>query len=229
MRCIIIEDEKPAQRLLINYIEKHEKTEVLAVYNDPTEVDYAALDTCDIVFLDIKLPQVSGLEFFHSIPKDKKVIITTAYPDHAVEAFELEIVDYLLKPFNYGRFAKSVFRAQKLIHTNSENKEKDDPEYFFIYADKSFYRIEKQDILFVKAEDNYVSIQTTKKKWLLLSTLKSWREKLSEEEFIKIHQSFIVNKRKIDSINGNRVNIGQFELPVSRSMRNDLIEIIKNG
>lgn len=227
MKCIVIEDEKPAQRLLKNYIEKSNNLDLLAVYGSALEADIEIINSCDLLFLDIKLPQLSGLAFLETLFNKPEVIITTAYPDHAVAAFELEITDYLLKPFSFERFLKAVNRANNL---QSKKKMLGDSirKNIFIYSDKTFFRIEIDEILFIKGEGDYISIHTTSKKWMLNDSLKNWQSKLPTKQFIKVHQSYIINKNRIDKFQGNRVFIAKNEIPVSRSHRNALIESLSD-
>ncbi|MGB1217611.1 MAG: LytR/AlgR family response regulator transcription factor, partial [Saprospiraceae bacterium] len=227
MKCVIIEDEKPAQRLLKSYIKKSTQLELVGVFDSVMDADLKLIESAQILFLDINLPEISGLAFLRMIQHRPEVIITTAFPDYALDAFELEITDYLLKPFSFERFFKALQKAEQFIqlknnHTsiNSENERS----FIFIYANKAFHRIDKGSILFIKSDGDYIHIITNREKWMLKDSLKNWQTKLSPTKFTKVHQSYIVNISKIDKLEGNRIRIGQHEIPVSRANRTQLIE-----
>ena len=224
MKCVIIEDEKPAQRLLEAYIEQHNRLSLLAVFDSALEAEMEILKKADVLFVDIRMPQITGLSFLRTLKIKPEVIITTAFPDYAIDAFELEICDYLLKPFSFERFFKAVQRAEKHIHLKSKSKSST-RDYFFIYVDKTFHRVNKEDILFIKSDGDYVHIVTPKQKWMLNGTLKNWLQKLSHNTFLKVHQSYIVQINKIDKIEGNRLHIESYEIPVSRANKANLIRL----
>lgn len=225
--CVIIEDEKPAQRLLKSYIEQYNKLKLLAVYDSAVEAEIKIVEQADILFLDIKMPQVTGLSYLRTLKIKPEVIITTAFPDYAIDAIELEICDYLLKPYLFQRFFKAVQRAEQYIKLKNKNDIaiplKD---YFFIYVDKAFHRINKEDILFLKSDGDYVHIVTSKQKWMINGTLKNWLEKLSQQTFLKVHHSYIVQIRKIDKLEGNRIFIESYQIPVSRANKANLVNAL---
>lgn len=225
-KCVIIEDERPAQRLLQSYIEKSRCLELTATYGSALEVEGTSIEDCDILFLDIKLPKIAGLEFLRTLTSVPEVIITTAFPDYAVDAFELEIVDYLLKPYSFERFMKAVHKAEEFIRLKSSAPVAPARDHLFIYADKAFYRVEKNEILFVKSEGDYVQVHTLKDKWLLNDTLKNWTEKLQGHGFVRIHQSYLVSLSKVDKVQGNRLFVGEWELPISRLQRAGLMDLL---
>lgn len=227
MKCIIIEDEKPAQRLLQSYIKKTSKLDLIACYDAAIEADLKVIQSSDILFLDIKLPELSVLDFLKTIPRRTEVIITTAYPNYALESFELQIADYLLKPFSFDRFLKAVNRVESLCESKDENPTIYHRKNLFIYSNKTFFRVEIDDILFVETSGDYISVYTQNKKWLLNDTLKNWLKKLPSKQFIKTHQSFIVNKEKIDKLQGNLIFIQDFKIPISRIQRKNIINALK--
>ena len=226
MNCVIIEDERPAQRLLQSYIEKSKRLDLKATYASALEVDGSTMQDCDILFLDIKLPKIAGLDFLKTLRSKPEVIITTAFPDYAGDAFELEIVDYLLKPFSLERFLKAVNKAEEFIRLKRATPIAPDKDHLFIYADKAFYRVEKDDILYVKSEGDYIRVHTPKNRWLLNDTLKNWTEKLEGYGFVRIHQSYLVSINKVDKVQGNRLFIGDTELPISRLQKSALIDLL---
>lgn len=225
MKCVIIEDEKPAQRLLEAYVEQHNRLSLLAVFDSALEAEMEILKKADILIVDIRMPQITGLSFLRTLKIKPEVIITTAFPDYAVDAFELEICDYLLKPFSFERFFKAVQRAEQHIHLKGKG-ESSARDYFFIYVDKTFHRVDKEGILFIKSDGDYVHIVTSKQKWMLNGTLKNWLQKLSYNTFLKVHQSYVVQINKIDKVEGNRLYIESYEIPVSRANKANLINAL---
>lgn len=226
LKCVIIEDEKPAQRLLKSYIDKYDKLDLLAIFDSALEAKTQVIEAADILFLDIKLPQITGLTYLETLEIKPEVIITSAFSDYAIDAFELEICDYLLKPYLFERFFKAVQKAEHYIRLKNSDKTALQREYFFVYTDKAFHRIAKEDILFIKSDGDYVHIFTDKNKWMLNDTLKKWLTKLSPKLFVKVHQSYIVQINEIDKFEGNRLFIDKYEIPVSRAHRSNLIQIL---
>ncbi len=224
MKCIIVEDELPAQQLLIKYIEQSSDIECIGVFESVSELPLYVLNEVDFILLDIQLPGVNGLDFLKSLEIKPKVIITTAYRDYAIDAFEEAVEDYLLKPFSYHRFLKSVMRIQNtLTDKNTIHNEKE----LFVYTDKTFYKIIKSDIYYIKSEADYIYIHYGEKKLLVQDSLSNWEYKLKEDGFIRIHRSYIINFRKIDKIEGNLVHIEKEAIPIGKTYRTSFFKIIK--
>ncbi|WP_271783043.1 LytR/AlgR family response regulator transcription factor [Aquimarina algiphila] len=222
IHCLIIEDEHGAQEVLQNYIEKTPFVNCLGVYESGLDVPLQELDETDFLFLDIQLPELNGLSFLRTLSNPPKVIITTAYPDYAVEAFEEAVVDYLVKPFSYERFFKAVNRLQdiKALDNNENTKQ------LFIYADKAIYKVNIDDILFLKAEVDYVKVVTKDKSILILDSLRNWEEKLHNSNFVRIHRSYIINLDKIEKVLGNQVFIQDTVMPIGKTYKNDFLKRI---
>ncbi|TSE05712.1 LytR/AlgR family response regulator transcription factor [Aquimarina algiphila] len=222
IHCLIIEDEHGAQEVLQNYIEKTPFVNCLGVYESGLDVPLQELDETDFLFLDIQLPELNGLSFLRTLSNPPKVIITTAYPDYAVEAFEEAVVDYLVKPFSYERFFKAVNRLQdiKALDNNENTKQ------LFIYADKAIYKVNIDDILFLKAEVDYVKVVTKDKSILILDSLRNWEEKLYNSNFVRIHRSYIINLDKIEKVLGNQVFIQDTVMPIGKTYKNDFLKRI---
>ncbi|WP_109438177.1 LytTR family DNA-binding domain-containing protein [Aquimarina sp. AU119] len=222
IHCLIIEDEHGAQEVLQNYIEKTPFVNCLGVYESGLDVPLQELDETDFLFLDIQLPELNGLSFLRTLSNPPKVIITTAYPDYAVEAFEEAVVDYLVKPFSYERFFKAVNRLQdiKALDNNENTKQ------LFIYADKAIYKVNIDDILFLKAEVDYVKVVTKDKSILILDSLRNWEEKLHNSNFVRIHRSYIINLDKIEKVLGNQVFVQDTVMPIGKTYKNDFLKRI---
>ncbi|WP_106791377.1 LytTR family DNA-binding domain-containing protein [Aquimarina sp. Aq78] len=224
MKCIIIEDELPAQQLLMKYIEQSSDIECIGVFESVSELPLYVLNEVDFILLDVQLPGANGLDFLKSLEIKPKVIITTAYRDYAIDAFEEAVEDYLLKPFSYHRFLKSVMRIQNtLTDKNTIHNEKE----LFVYTDKTFYKIIKNDICYIKSEADYIYIHYGEKKLLVQDSLSNWEYKLKEDGFIRIHRSYIINFRKIDKIEGNLVHIEKETIPIGKTYRTSFFNIIK--
>jgi DNA-binding LytR/AlgR family response regulator len=178
------------------------------------------------------MPKITGIEFFRNLQNPPPVIFTTAYPQYALEGFEVNALDYLVKPFSFERFLKAVLKAKEFY----EVREKNSPElaenaadYFFIKADNKLVRIIYSDILFAEALQNYVVIHTKEKKYMTYLTFKSVEEYLPSSLFIKTHKSYIVSAAKIDSIEAGEIRIGPHQIPVSRNLKDEVMDKLLKG
>ncbi|WP_298420943.1 LytTR family DNA-binding domain-containing protein [uncultured Kordia sp.] len=210
---MILEDEKNAQSILLHYIEKTNFISCIGVYESGLDIPQERLEIVDFMFLDMELPELNGLTFLKTLTNPPKVIITTAYPDFAIEAFEQAVVDYMIKPFSYVRFLTAVnrIRTTKLLL--------DDTEYIFIYADKVTHKVKRNDILYIKSELDYVAIVTLEEKILTLGSLSSWLKKLDTSIFIQIHRSYIVNTNRLKKIKSNVVLVETVEIPIGSTYK----------
>lgn len=224
IKCLVIEDEPTAQNILTSYIDRTPFAVLKASYESGLEVPPADFDEVDLLFLDIELPALNGLSYLKSIRQAPKVIITTAYPNYAVDAFELEVLDYLLKPFSYERFFKALTRVRHQLHLESGGA---DVEELFLYADKSFHRVAIQDILYLKAEVDYVKVVLHNRSILILDSLRNWEEKLKSSGFLRIHRSFIINPKRIDRVSGNQVYIQEQVIPIGKVYREEFFKRIE--
>ncbi len=222
MNCIIVEDEPAAQSILEHNINLTPGLSCAGIFPDAMSAQ-AFLDhnKVDLIFLDINLPEMSGVSFLRSLVHPPQVIFTTAYPQYAIEGFDLEIVDFLLKPFSFERFSKAVNKAKDRFLTKGKQTV---PPKITVKADRRIYQIEVEDILFVEACGDYVSIQLPGKKLVVHGTLKSWEERLDGDLFLKVHRTNLVNLRKIDHLEGNQVQIGTHKLPLSEAYKANLLE-----
>ena len=222
MNCIIIEDEPAAQSILKQNISLCPGMQCSGVFGDAFSAqEFLDKNNVDLMFLDINLPEMSGVSFLRSLVNPPLVIFTTAYPQYAIDGFDLEIVDFLLKPFSFERFCKAVNKAKK--HFNSKtsppalNK-------ISVKTDKRIYQLDIDDILFIETCGDYVSIRCQDKKLIVHGTLKSWEEKLKDSSFLKVHRTTIVNLQKIDHIEGNQIYTGEHILPISEPYKAQLLE-----
>ena len=222
MNCLIIEDQLPAQRILITYIEQMPELNLAGACSNALDATrLLQTESIDLIFLDINLPKISGISFLKNLTNAPKVIITTAYPEYALEGFELDVVDYLLKPFSFDRFHKAVLKVL------TQQPPASSADYVFIKSDKEFIKVDMADILYLRADDNYVRIITADKNHIQSGTLQSWTSQLPGS-FIRVHKSYMVNLSKVEKVSGNRVYIHDQEIPIGRAYREALLKRISS-
>lgn len=222
LQCIIIDDEPLARQGLTEYIQDVDFLQLAGAFDNPMKAtDTLMLQKIDLIFLDIQMPRMTGLEFLKTLAQPPLVIFTTAYPQYAVEGFELNAIDYLLKPFSFERFWKAVMKARSLRETGMQpaGSAAAEPDYFFIKSENKLIKIRYDEILFVEALQNYVAVHTTEKKYITYLTFRSIEEYLPEGRFVRTHKSFIVAAAKVESIEGNDIKIGPHHIPISRTER----------
>jgi DNA-binding LytR/AlgR family response regulator len=234
INCIIIDDEPLARKGLKEYIADIDFLNLAGDFDNPLKAT-ALLNSGDIqlIFLDIQMPRITGIEFFKTLQNAPEVIFTTAYPQYALDGFEVNALDYLVKPISFDRFLKAALRAKEFYEVREQNSASTIPnataDYFFIKADNKLVKLLFADILFVEALQNYVTIYTTDKKYISYLTFKSVEDYLPAGRFIKTHKSFIIAAEKVDSIEGNEIRIGQYQVPISRNLKDDVMEKLLNG
>ncbi|MDR2237608.1 MAG: LytTR family DNA-binding domain-containing protein [Chryseobacterium sp.] len=224
IKCIIVDDEPLAISLLENYVRKTPFLElVFSAENPITALEYIRNNHCDLIFLDIQMPELTGINFMKIVGDTHKYILTTAYSEYALEGYEHHVVDYLLKPISFERFHKSVLKAQERFSFHENTKEP----YFFVKSSGQQYRINFNDILYIESIKDYVNIRTVEQEYIVLDTLKSLENQLSEE-FIRIHKSFIINLDKVRNIGLKKVILEcEQEIPVGESYRANLLGRLK--
>ena len=205
MNCIIIEDEIPAQSILKNFISKIPSITLVDTFKAAIEAN-SFLNTNNaiyIVFLDINLPDMSGLDFIKTIKNPPAIIMTTAYPDYAASSFELDtIVDYLVKPFSFDRFLKAINKAKNRIETPKEDIKERTEESIFLNVDKTHHKLALNAIVYIESDRNYITVVTETQKLSYIDSLKNWTAKLPENKFIQVHKSFIINSEFVERISG---------------------------
>ena len=219
INVIAIDDEPLALQLVAGYIERTPGLNFLAKFENPLEaIAFISGSGVDLVFIDIQMPGLSGIEFTRSLIKGPKVIFTTAYEKYAFEGFKLDVVDYLLKPFSYEEFLKAVRKAERsiLLENKIPVKVESNAEFLFIKSDYKIKRINFNDILYIEGLKEYVKIYTQNESIpvLSLTSLKLLETKLPPEKFMRVHRSFIVNLHRIDTIARSRIIFGKTYIPV---------------
>ena len=217
---IAIDDEPLALQLVSGYIGKTPGLKLIGKFDNPLDASEFLADTSvDLIFVDIQMPDLSGIEFTRLLEKGPKVIFTTAFEKYALEGYKLEIVDYLLKPFSYDEFLNAVQKVKKIIRLEQKAVVKVDAngEFLFLKSDYKIKRLNFNDILYIEGMKDYVKVFTLNslKPILSLTSLKLLESKLPEEMFMRVHRSFIVNLEKIDTIDRSRIVFGKEYIPVS--------------
>ncbi|MCR6718863.1 MAG: LytTR family DNA-binding domain-containing protein [Chitinophagaceae bacterium] len=226
IRAVIIDDEPLARKGLMEYINEIDIISCVGEFDSVMPaMEIIRNGEVDLLLLDIQMPLMSGLELVKTVNNLPPVIFTTAYPQYAVEGFELNALDYLVKPVSFERFYKAVVRAQEAI----TQKDADTTDHFFIKVDGKLVRINFAEILFVEALQNYVVIQTRDKKYMTYLTFKAVEEYLPAKQFIRIHKSFIVSAPMIENVEGNIIRMQGHELPISRNMKEEVMEKLLKG
>jgi DNA-binding LytR/AlgR family response regulator len=224
--CIAIDDEPLALEILKKYISKIYFLELKGVFTDPFEAK-KMLDemAVDLIFLDIQMPDINGIAFSKDLDKKASaVVFTTAYSEYAVEGFNVDAVDYLLKPIEYDRFLKAVYKAKEYIDylSNQELQEG----YIFVKSDYQMVKVNVKDILYIEGLDDYIKIYLPQKSILTLMTLKTIIQKLSPKEFLRVHRSYIVPVSKIDNISKSKIKIADKEIPIGVSYSESFFAIM---
>ena len=232
IKAIIIDDEPKAIQVLQRYAEETDIVEVMASFRDPVKaIDYLQQNKVDLLFLDINMPKLTGMEFLNILEQKPKVIFTTAYSEYALESYDYNNVDYLLKPISLERFLKAVAKAQNLIFPeitlrSNPPKEIERDKTIYIKSGPQLYKINTKDILYLEKEGNYLTFHTKTKKILSRQNMKDIFELLSTEEFIRVHKSYIVSKRHMEIIESHQIGIGSIKIPVGRSYREQVMKIV---
>ena len=232
--CIAIDDEPIALGIVVSYIKKIPYLELLAEFDNPIDAsEYIQSNSVQLIFLDINMPDLSGVEFARTLDKTSKVIFTTAYDKYAVEGFQLQALDYLLKPISYAVFANSVKHAKEYFDLvglkQSEMPINTDDNYLFVKADYQIHRIEFDDILYFEGLKDYVKlyVEGSSKAIIFHSTMKSLEEKLPNDKFMRVHRSFIVSLKKIRTIERDRIIFGNKRIPISKQYKLGFDEFVK--
>ena len=224
--CIIVDDEPLARKGLQEYIEEVDFLDCRAICEN-TSIAASVLNSekIDLMFLDIQMPRMTGIEFVKTLRHQPMVIFTTAYSEFALQSYELEALDYLVKPISFERFLKSVNRAKEFFELRQMSGSGNNTAkgFFFVKCDSRYEKIFYEDLLFVKAMENYVVLQTGSAQFISYLTFKSVEGYFPADKFLKVHKSYIVSIPKIDKIEGNQIRIGQHTVPISRNLKDEVM------
>lgn len=226
LRCLVVDDESIAREGIVEYINKLDFLSVAGVCSSALEAaEYLKKHEIDLMFLDIQMPHLSGLDFLESLQNPPLTIFTTAYSEYALDGFRLQVVDYLLKPISFKRFFQATMKALELAKLRNQTEEQENSNMFVRQGD-SFVRIVWSDILYVESMQNYAKLHFKDKTLTIYQTMISLEEMLPKDSFFRIHKSYLVNILHIDLITGNRLLIDGNELPISRQRKEELLNTV---
>lgn len=234
IKVMIIDDEYPARKLLADYVSKVPNLELCKQCSDALEASaYLQTEQVDLLFTDIQMPELSGLDFVKSMVNKPMIVFTTAYSEYAIESYDLEAVYYLLKPISFASFMKAVNKATELFNlkhsdnTNRTNQEAKD--FLMVKADYKLYRINFDDLIYIEGQSEYVTFHMVDKKITAYYSLKKLEEELPSNQFTRIHKSYIIAQKRIEAIEGNMVIIGKEKLSIGKNYKDLLMQsLLKN-
>lgn len=223
--CILIEDQAPAQQLLQKYIDQSEMLILTKTFADALEAkEFLAKHTVDLVFLDINLPKLSGMDFLRSVPDLPSTILTTAYSDYALESYEYRVIDYLLKPFSYERFSQAIAKGMPFGSPHTAPEKPTENDYVYVKESYDLLKVNQRDIIYIKADADYTEVVTRGKKYLTSDSLKEWNLKLNKN-FCQVHKSFIVNRAHLVKVSQNKIHLSNSSLvPIGRAFKKGFME-----
>jgi DNA-binding LytR/AlgR family response regulator len=231
MKCIIVDDEPLAIEIMESYVGKVEQLKLEGTFrNAVSAFTFLQQHPVDLIFLDIQMPKLSGIDFLKTLKNPPKVIFTTAFRDYALDGFELEVADYLLKPIPFDRFLKAV--AKVLHHQpapltlSAQAKADPNENYVYFKVDKKMIKVRMSEILFIESVKDYVKVKTGEKEIMTQQKISYLEESLPKENFLRIHRSFIVNREKIDAYSATDMEIGKFHIPIGRNYKNDVMKLL---
>lgn len=221
IKCIIIDDEPLAIKVIETHLNEMPEMELVATFNSPLDaLPLMKDDAIDVLFLDINMPKMNGLDFLRTLTSKPHVIITTAYREFAVDSFDLDVLDYLVKPIPFGRFLKTINKLSSRIQLERGGDEEmalQEEPFIFLKVDKKMMKIKLNDILFIESLKDYIKVMTTTGDYLVHKSMTSISEELPESNFIRIHRSFAIAINKIEFVEGNSVMIANRRIPIGRN------------
>jgi len=231
LKCLIADDEPLALDVLENFIKRTPDLELVGrCENAMQAIQTLKEKQVDLLFTDIEMPEFNGIELVKSLNTKPLIIFTTAHPEYAVQGYELDIVDYLLKPIAFDRFVKSVNKASELMNfKKGESHVKDELDYIFIKSEQKYIKVNFSDILYIEALADYVKVHTPEKRIITLQTMKNLEDKLPSEQFVRVHRSYIIALDKINSISGNVIYMNKDEVPIGKNFREEFFKIIQQN
>jgi len=231
LRTIAIDDEPLALRLVSDYVSKTPFLELVGSFDNPLDaIEFLTTQSADLIFVDIQMPDLTGVEFIRTLDEPPKVVFTTAYEKYAIEGFKLNAIDYLLKPFSYEEFLKAAGKARKQVELEASSLPsiEANSQFLFLKSEYKIRRINFNDILYIEGLKDYIKVYTSgdEKPVLSLNSIKSLEQKLPENKFMRVHRSFIVNLDRIDTIERSRIIFGKVYIPVSDQYKDKFQEYL---
>ncbi len=231
IKTLLVDDEPLALQVLENYVSQLPELELAGLCSNAIEANEKIQnEDIDLICLDIKMPQISGIDFLKSLKNPPLVIFTTAFSNYALESYSLDVVDYLLKPISFDRFMMAINKVtERISNKKSQNQHEDD--YFYVKADKKLIRGKYDDIIYIEGLKDYVIIRVDESRIVTLQTMKSLTDKLPDDRFIRVHRSYLVNIDRINSIMGNMIEVfekGKIKLiPIGKNYKDELMDTIE--
>lgn len=224
--CMIVEDEPVSQEILKRYIEELESLNLVAICNDALEANHKLRTVRpDLLFLDISMPRLSGLDFYKSLVNPPEVIFTTAYPEYAVNGFEVNAADYLVKPFPFDRFVKAINKVQDLLRVS----EPAEAPFLMLQADKKFHKVNVDDILLVEAMGDYVKVFLVNRTLIVHQTLQRLLDQLPPQQFHRVHKSYLISLGKMDYVEGNQIILKSHKVPIGQTYRSEFLTMLQRN
>lgn len=229
--CLVVDDEPMAREIICSYIAKIDTLELVGTCKNGMEAfQRLQQQSIDLLFLDINMPELTGISLAKALEKPIQVIFTTAYREYALDGFEVQALDYLLKPISFERFLKAIQKYTDLHPTEKTSFPKESnlaPEAIYIRADRKMVKVDLAELLYVKSTGDYLKFHTSAKVWITRDSLSEYEEKLPKKSFLRIHRSFIINLQHIQSYTHEFIEIHNQALPISRSYKNEVLEKLK--
>jgi DNA-binding LytR/AlgR family response regulator len=231
IRCMIVDDEPLASKLIATYIKPIHNLELLKIcYSGIDAANYLNEHEIDLIFLDINMPEISGMDFLKSLNISPLIIITTAHREFAVESFELDVVDYLIKPITLQRFMKTISRVNKLVSLDEGQKKSEaEDSFIFLKVDKKMVKVKLNDICYIESLKDYIRVKTIEGSYVTHQTLTHITELLASDNFVRIHRSFTVSLKMVTAIDGNRLEIKEDLLPIGRNYQQQVKSLLFNS
>lgn len=235
--CIIVDDEAIARRGLKNYVEAIDFLDLKGTCINAMQANtLIKTEPIDLIFLDIEMPLISGMDFLKSLTHPPKVIFTTAYSEYAIDSFEFDVIDYLVKPISPERFLQACNKAYAVFESSKPNAsdavtvdKKEEQDYLFVRVDKELIKIKHDEILFIEGMQNYICIHTLSAKHMVLVPLKKVLNLLPLKNFYQVHKSYIVALNKVQAISGNQLIVSEKKVPVSRNKKEEIVKLLTNN
>lgn len=224
LTCIIVDDEEMATRVIESHLELVEDIEIVGIYHSGVEA-FQALDKTkvDVMFLDIQMPKLTGISMLKMLNKKPLTVLTTAHRDYAIEGFDLDVVDYLLKPISLDRFLQTISKIRRYV--TEPNSEDEVQPYIFIKADRQYHKLFFNDIWCVEAIKNHIRIRTPETNFISLMTLTEFESKLPADQFIRVHRSYLINRKEVTAFNAQSITIHDKVIPIGRSYKDAVRKI----
>jgi len=232
VKCLIVDDEPMARDVIRRYIDKVPTLQLAGEYGNAIDaIVFLQHEPADLIFLDIRMPHLSGIEFVSSLRHTPKIIFTTAHKEYALDGFELDVIDYLLKPIRFDRFLRAINKAfpqknnEPVVSSSTSTEKKANSGFIYLKADRKMIKVMLDDILYIESARDYLKVYTQNSSVITRQTISSIEAMLSDSEFIRIHRSYIISIKKIDSFTHETVEIGKKELPIGKFYLNSFLKL----